>query len=258
MVPPDDAPSAPAAANTLQREAAMMNLEALIAEREVVDIPPLPIPEDELLARYERLYTGAVSDVLREHCLMDQALPNHLLPLRPERTVAGIAFTVKSAPSTRVSGELTFRTAMLDKIQPGSFVVWDTTGDTEGTLWGGVMTATMVGKGVRAAAIDGGIRDTAQILQTDFPVFYKYRSPNGSLGRCLISHYQVPLRFGATWVRPGDVILGDMDGVMAVPRHLALPVLERAERILGNERVIFQWVADGDSMQEITRKGGYF
>lgn len=242
----------------LQREAAMMNLEALIREREVIEVPPLPIPEEELLARYEKLYTGAVSDVLREHCLMDQALPGHLQPLRPERTVAGIAFTVKSAPSTRVSGELTFRTAMLDGIQPNSFVVWDTTGDTEGTLWGGVMTATMVGKGVRGAAIDGGIRDTAQILQKDFPVYYKYRSPNGSLGRCLISHYQVPIRLGSTWVRPGDVILGDMDGVMAVPRHLALAVLERAEQILSNEREIFRWVADGDSMEEITRKGGYF
>ena len=245
-------------ANTLQREAAMMNLEALIAEREVIRIDPLPIPQAELLARYEKLYTGAVSDVLREHCLMDQALPGHLVPLRPERTVAGIAFTVKSAPSTRVSGELTFRTAMLDQIADGSFIVWDTTGDLEGTLWGGVMTATMTGKGVRGAAIDGGIRDTAQILQKDFPVFYKYRSPNGSLGRCMISHYQVPIRLGSTWIRPGDIVLGDMDGVIVVPRALALPVLERAEQVLGNEREIFQWVADGESMEEITRRGGYF
>lgn len=244
--------------NALQREAAMMNLEALITEREVLVVEPLPIPDAELLARYEQLYTGAVSDVLREHCLMDQALPTHLLPLRPERTVAGIAFTVKSAPNTRVSGELTFRTAMLDQIPANSMVVWDTSGDAEGTLWGGVMTATMVGKGVRGAVVDGGIRDTAQILQKDFPVFYKYRSPNGSLGRCLISHYQVPVRFGATWVRPGDVVLGDMDGVMVVPRKLAMAVLERAEHILRNEREIFQWVADGESMEEITRKGGYF
>ena len=244
--------------NTLQREAAMMNLEALIAEREVIEIAPLPIPQEELLARYEKLYTGAVSDVLREHCLMNQALPGHLVPLRPERTVAGVAFTVKSAPNTRVSGELTFRTAMLDRIEAGSFVVWDTTGDTEATLWGGVMTATMVGKGVRGAAIDGGIRDTAQILQKDFPIFYKYRSPNGSLGRCLISHYQVPIQLGSTWIRPGDIVLGDIDGVIVVPRTIAFGVLERAEQILGNERTIFSWVADGTSMEEITRRGGYF
>ena len=175
---PDDAhPASAPPVNSLQREAAMMNLEALIAEREVIAIDPLPIPQAEMLARYEALYTGAVSDVLREHCLMDQALPSHLIPLRPERTVAGVAFTVKSAPSTRVSGELTFRTAMLDQIEDGSFIVWDTSGDTEATAWGGVMTATMAGKGVRAAVIDGGLRDTAQVLQKDFPVFYQAPHP---------------------------------------------------------------------------------
>ena len=242
----------------LQREAAMMNLERLIVEREVIDIPPLSIPDGELLARYETLYTGAISDVLREHCLMDQALPSALVPLRPEKTVAGFAFTVKSAPSTQVSGELTFRTGMLDAMSAGSFVVWDTSGDIEATAWGGVMTATAIGKGIRAAVIDGGIRDTHQILEKDFPIYYRYRSPNGSLGRCLISHYQIPIRIGTAWIRPGDIIVGDIDGVIVVPRKISVDVLLRAEDILANEKKIFGWVADGESIQSITEKGGYF
>ncbi|QYU67938.1 RraA family protein [Leptolyngbya sp. 15MV] len=196
--------------------------------------------------------------MLREHALMDQAVPGALQVLRPERTVAGFAFTVKSAPNTKVTGELTFRTQMLERIPRHAFMVWDTSGDTESTAWGGVMTATAVGMGVRAAMIDGGIRDTAQILQKDFPVFYRYRSPNGSLGRCLISHYQVPIRIGTVWIRPGDVVVGDMDGVVVVPRPIALAVLERAEEILGNEKRIFQWVAEGETPQQITEKGGYF
>jgi 4-hydroxy-4-methyl-2-oxoglutarate aldolase len=249
---------APADTKALQREAAMMRLEKLIAERETHEIIPLPIPEEEILGRYERLYTGAISDVLREHALMDQALPGALQVLRPERTVAGFAFTVKSAPNTKVTGELTFRTQMLERIPRHAFMVWDTSGDTESTAWGGVMTATAVGMGVRAAMIDGGIRDTAQILQKDFPVFYRYRSPNGSLGRCLISHYQVPIRIGTVWIRPGDVVVGDMDGVVVVPRPIAVAVLERAEEILGNEKRIFQWVAEGETPQQITEKGGYF
>lgn len=251
-------PDLPTDTKALQREAAMMKLEKLIAERETHVIVPLPLPEEEILARYERLYTGAISDVLREHALMDQALPSHLIPLRPERTVAGFAFTVKSAPNTKVTGELTFRTHMLEQIPRNAFMVWDTSGDAESTAWGGVMTATATGMGVRAAAIDGGIRDTAQILQKDFPVFYKYRSPNGSLGRCLISHYQVPIRLGTAWIRPGDVVVGDIDGVIVVPRALAMAVLERAEEILGNEKRIFQWVEEGETPQQITAKGGYF
>lgn len=242
----------------LQREARMMKLEKLIADREIVEKIELSIPTPDLLRRYEGLYTGAVSDVLREHCLLDQTLPSHLTPLRPECTVAGIAFTVKSAPNTKITGELTFRTQMLDEMHPNSFIVWDTSGDAEATAWGGVMTATAIGKGIKAAVIDGGIRDTKQILEKDFPVFYKYRSPNGSLGRCLISHYQTPIKIGTTLVRPGDVVLGDIDGVVVVPRKIAADVLLRAEEILANERKIFKWVADGETVQSITDKGGYF
>jgi 4-hydroxy-4-methyl-2-oxoglutarate aldolase len=242
----------------LQREARMMKLERLIADREIVEQVPLAVPVPELLARYEKLYTGAVSDVLREHCLLDQTLPSHLQALRPERTVAGIAFTVKSAPNTKITGELTFRTQMLDEMHENAFIVWDTSGDLESTAWGGVMTATAIGKGIRAAVLDGGIRDTKQILEKDFPVFYKYRSPNGSLGRCLISHYQTPIKIGTTLVRPGDVVLGDIDGVIVVPRKIAVEVLVRAEEILANERKIFGWVAEGESVQSITEKGGYF
>jgi 4-hydroxy-4-methyl-2-oxoglutarate aldolase len=244
--------------NLYQREAKMMKLDALIAEREHVSTVPFPVPVKELLARYAKLYTGAISDVLREFCLLEQALPGHLRPLRDSDVVAGIAFTVKSAPNVKITGEMTFRTEMLDAMHEDSFVVWDTSNDERATLWGGVMTATAYGKGVRAACIDGGIRDSKQILEKPFPVYYKYRSPNGSLGRCLITHYQVPIKIGDVTIKPGDVIFADCDGVVCVPRDIAYNVLVRAEEILENEKKIFGWVAEGQSIHEIADKGGYF
>ena len=244
--------------NPLQREAKMMKLEKLIAAREGVSTKPFPVPVPELLKRYEQLYTGAISDVLREFCLLDQALPGHLRPLRDSDVVAGIAFTVKSAPHVKITGEMTFRTQMLDEMGADSFVVWDTSQDEKATLWGGVMTATACGKGVRAACIDGGIRDTNQILEKAFPVYYKYRIPNGSLGRCLITHYQVPIKIGDVTIKPGDVMFADCDGVVCIPRDIAYDVLVRAEEIRANEQKIFGWVAEGQTIQQITEKGGYF
>lgn len=241
-----------------KREVGMMNLDKLIREREFVPEVHFPVPDTEILARYEQLYTGAVSDVLREHALLDQALPGHLRPLREERTVAGFAFTVKSAPNVKITGEMTFRTQMISELPANSMVVWDTSNDEKATLWGGVMTATAAGLGVKGAVIDGGIRDTHQILEKDFPVFYKYRIPNGSLGRCLITHYQIPIKIGDTVIRPGDVVLGDIDGVVIVPRALAWEVLLRAEEIKANEKTIFGWVAEGQTVDEIKEKGGYF
>lgn len=241
-----------------QKEVGMMNLGKLIELREQVSDQPFPIPETELLFRFENLYSGAINDVLREFCLMDQALPNNIVPLREYRTVAGIAFTVKSAPNTLVRGEMEFRTQMLDKMHENAFVIWDTSHDEKATSWGGVMTATAKGKKVKAACIDGGIRDTHQILEAGFPVFYKYHSSNGSLGRCQITHYQIPIEIGNVFIRPGDVIVGDVDGVLVVPREIAFAVLARAEEIRENEKKIFSWVKEGQSAKEITDKGGYF
>ncbi|MBN8825715.1 MULTISPECIES: RraA family protein [unclassified Spirosoma] len=241
-----------------KKEVGLMNLEKLIEKRESVSDTTFPIPEKELLARFEQLYTGAVNDVMREFCLLNQALPGHILPLREYRTVAGVAFTVKSAPNAMIRGEMEFRTQMLEEMHEDAFVVWDTTSDSKATLWGGVMTATAKGKKVKAACIDGGIRDTHQILEADFPVFYKYRISNGSLGRCLITHYQVTIQIGDVTIKPGDIILGDIDGVLVVPRDIAYSVLMRAEEIIANEKMIFNWVHEGQSIQEITEKGGYF
>lgn len=244
--------------NPLQQEAAMMKLEKLIAERESISTKPFPVPVAELLARYEDLYAGAVCDVLREYALLDQSLPSHIKPLREDKTVAGIAFTVKSAPNVKITGEMTFRTQMLAELPRDSFVAWDTTNDEKATLWGGVMTATALGLGVRAAVIDGGIRDTHQILERNFPVYYKHRSPNGSLGRCLITHYQIPIKIGDCVIKPGDILMGDIDGVVCVPRDIAYDVLLRAEDIRHNEKKIFGWVAAGQTIHQITAQGGYF
>lgn len=240
------------------KEAGLMKLDRLIAVRQHIPTKEFPIPVRELCERYEKLYTGCVNDVLREYTLLNQALPGSIKPLREDLTVCGEAFTVKSAPNVMIEGEMTFRAQMLDDFKPEGVVVWDTSEDTEASLWGGVMTATAITKGIRGAVISGGIRDTKQILDQNFPVYYKYRTSNGSLGRCMITHYQVPILIGKVTVRPGDIIFGDIDGVVCIPREIAYEVLLRAEGIERNEVDIFSWVHQGDTISQIIEKGGYF
>jgi len=241
-----------------KKEVGMMNLEKLIEEREGISDIDFPIPDKELLSRFEQLYTGAINDVLREFCLLEQALPSRIKPLREYNSVAGFAFTVKSAPNVLIRGEMEFRTKMLEAMKEDHFIIWDTSRDQQATLWGGVMTATAKGKKLKAACIDGGIRDTHQILSADFPVFYEYRTSNGSMGRCMITHYQIPVKIGDVTIKPGDVVVGDVDGVLIIPRSIAYNVLIRAEEIIENEKEIFKWVHRGDDVKDITGRGGYF
>jgi len=236
----------------------MIRINKLVEKHEPAPPAPLSVPVKTLLAHYEKIPAATVSDVLREYGLLDCAFPGSLTALFTDRIVAGIAFTVKSSPNTRITGEMTIRGEMLDAVGEDAFLVWDTSNDMHGTMWRGVMTAKVVGKGVKGAVIDGGIRDVAQIIGKNFPVYYRYKSPNGSLGRCQITHFEIPVRVGDVFVRPGDVIVADIDGVVCVPREIAVEVLARAQEILVNEDRIFEWVSEGRSVAEISAAGGYF
>ena len=108
------------------------------------------------------------------------------------------------------------------------------------------------------AIIDGGIRDTKDILEQNFPIWYRYRTSNGALSRCKITGYQVPVAIEGIIVNPGDLILADVDGALVVPRSLVETVLQRAEKIERNEGEIKSWVDAGLPADEIHKRGGYF
>ncbi|MDD6150828.1 MAG: RraA family protein [Bacteroidales bacterium] len=233
-------------------------LEALTEMLDNYDIQPLSIPDDQICDRLEKLYTGAINDVLREHCLLDQAMPNSIMPLKMEMCRAGVAYTIRSTPNPTVTGEMNVRARMLDAMPRGCCVIWDAGAENEASHWGEVMTASAIARGARMAVINGGIRDTRQVLAQNFPVFYRYRTSNGSLGRTKITEYNVPLRIGKVYVKPGDFILGDIDGVVVIPRGIAVEVLERAERIKANEKEMRGMVHEGFSAVEMIDNGGYF
>lgn len=233
-------------------------LEALTEMLDAVDIQPLAVSDEEICERLEKLYTGAINDVLREHCLMDQAMPNNILPLKMDMCRAGVAYTIRSAPNPTVGGEMNIRAQMLDAMPKGCCVIWDAGIENEAAHWGEVMTASAIARGARMAVINGGLRDTRQVLAQDFPVFYRYRTSNGSLGRTKITEYNVPLRIGKVYIKPGDFIFGDIDGVVVIPRAIALEVLERAEKIKSNEKEMRGMVYEGFSAVRMIDEGGYF
>mgnify|MGYP000489409951 CR=1 FL=1 len=236
-----------------------MELDALKARRaEGRELCELPIPDQELCERYEALFTAAVNDVLREKNLTHQTLPNNILPLKDEMKVAGPIFTIKGAKSLLIKDEMKERAEMLESIPQNSVVVWDTSGDDESAQWGEVMTMAAKRRGCRGAIVDGGVRDTDRVLPQEFPVFVKYRSSNGMLGRFRISDWQIPIRIGDVEMYPGDIVFADIDGAIVVPREMAYDVLVRAEEIAESENELKKWVESGMSTVEIVAKGGYF
>ncbi len=235
-----------------------MRLSKLKEKLDTVEIVELPISEAEICTRFEQLYTGAVNDVMREMTLMDQALPSNIAPLQMEMKSAGIAYTIRSNPDPTVEGEMEIRAQMLDDMPRECIVVWDAGEENEASHWGEVMTASAIARGARGAVINGGLRDTVQVLRQQFPIWNKYRTSNGSLGRTKITGYNIPLRIGKVYLKPGDIVFADIDGVVVIPRPIAYDVLLRAEEIKRNEKEIKTWVYEGFSAKSVIERGGYF
>lgn len=237
-----------------------MDLSLLTQSRALRADAPLDMPERELCDRFQRTYTGAINDVLREFNLMNQTLPSSIRPLRADMVMAGIAFTIRSTrePAVNLDAEMKERAALLEAIPDNAICVWDSGSDDTAAHWGGMMTAAVKKRGVRGAVIDGGIRDTNQIQAEQFPIFYRFHSSSGMLGRARVVAHQTPVFIGDAMVYPGDVVVADIDGCVVVPRQIACQVLRRTEQVIGFEGQIKGWGDAGDSPSQIVEKGGYF
>jgi len=217
-----------------------------------------PVSDTEICNRYEKVTTPMINDVLREMGLLYQTLPTNILPIRDDMKVCGIAFTIKGSKNLAIEQEMEQRAKMLESIGCDSVCVWDTSEDNESAQWGEIMTMAAKKRGCRGAVVDGGVRDTNKILEQDFPVFCKYRTSNGMLGRFRLIGYQIPIHIGTVKINPGDIVCADIDGCIVVPRPIAWEVLQKAEKIVTDEVEIKDMIKNGATPTEVVENGGYF
>lgn len=198
----------------------------------------MPSRSDNLPRRFAKLYTAAITDVLDEMGLLRQTLPHAIQPLTPDMRMAGYAFTARgrshrSSPRER-DGTLRRFLAMLGAV-PAESVLVLAANDNDAAHFGELSAEWFRARRVRGAVIDGSTRDAASIIRARFPTFVRYRSPQDSVPRWRVTDWGEAITLGGVRVALGDVVVGDLDGVVVVPRRLAHEVLQRCERLVGTE-----------------------
>ena len=193
---------------------------------------------DALPRRFAKVYTAAITDVMDEMGLLRQTLPHAIQPLAPDMRVAGYAFTARGrahrgSPRERDATLRKFL-AMLGAVPADSVLVL-AANDNEAAHFGELSAVCLRAQRVRGAVIDGSTRDAASIARLRFPTFCRYRSPQDSIPRWRVSDWGQPLTIGGVRVALGDIVVGDLDGVVVVPRRIAHEVLQRCERVVGTE-----------------------
>lgn len=214
-------------------------------------MPNTEIPLEEMCTRYARLYVPAVADALDDKGLWHQIVDRRIQPLTLDMRVAGPAFTMLGRPERSTDRSIRKGVKAVDAVRPHTVVVMDTSGEEITGHWGELLTNGTLVRGGTGAVIDGGVRDTAAILELKFPVFCKFRSPADAKGRWNVVDFDCPVTLGGVPVRPGDFILGDADGVVVIPQALAVDVLLEAEQVVADENEVRRRVRNKESVADL-------
>ncbi len=217
------------------------------------------IPVAEMIERYKRVHTPAIADILDKKGLFRQVLPPQIQAIAPGMKVAGPAQTVKGTPTIiHKDAYLEVAFAAYMAIEPGQVAVYDTSQDPGTAHWGEMISTTTQAKGCGGAIIDGGVRDVERIIELGFPVFARYKTPADIRGRWRYVEVGIPIRIGNVDIRPGDWVVGDGNGVVVVPKDLAVEVLLEAEEVIETENKIRQELAAGEHPLNVYLKYGRF
>ncbi len=216
---------------------------------------------DNLPRRFARIYTAAITDVMDELGLQRQTLPWAIQPLTADMRLAGYAFTARGRPyrGTPRDRDTTLRLFLrMLGAAPADSVLVLASGDNAAAHFGELSAQWFRSRRIRGAVIDGATRDAASIARLRFPTFVRYRTPQDSVPRWRVRDWGQPLTIGGVRVALGDIVVGDGDGVVVVPRRVAHEVLVRCERLVGTENRVRAAVRRGMTPLEAYEKFGSF
>jgi 4-hydroxy-4-methyl-2-oxoglutarate aldolase len=198
-----------------------------------------------------------LSDCLDEIGLRQQILPPGIVPIDGSMRFAGRAFTVSTrivqhTPSDRYVGLL----KALDNLGAGDVYTIASAGDCRAALWGELLANSARARHAVAAVTDGAIRDAAKLLEMDFPTFAAATTPADIHGRFEVTSFGEPIQIGEVTIEAGDLIAGDIDGIVVIPKEAEGVVISKAEEKMAAESEIRDDLAGGMLPSQAFEKHG--
>lgn len=183
-------------------------------------------PNKEVLELFRR----AGSATVHEAAGRIGAVRSNIKPLARGMKILGPAITVKCFPMDNLMLHKAIEVA-----EPGDIIVADTGGYAEGGYWGDLMASSALARKIGGLVIDGGVRDSEDIINMGFPIFCRGTCIRGTVKRNLglVNH---PILLGEVTIEPGDLVVGDDDGVVIVPKAMIADVAQGVIKRIANEK----------------------
>ena len=198
-------------------------------------------PDKELLEAYQGMQAATLHEVMGKA----GAMTHDIRPAWPGSFVCGSALTVQSRP-----GDNLMLHKAVSMAQPGDILVVAVDGFLEAGIWGEIITVAAMEKGIVGIITDGTVRDTMPIKSLGFPMFSKGFSMKGTTKQNP-GKINNPITLGGVVIHPGDIVLGDNDGVVVVPLSKAREVLEAAHKKEEAESDVIRRIRKGECTMDI-------
>jgi regulator of RNase E activity RraA len=222
--------------------------------------------DEELFSLAEKeLFTCVVGDVLDQQNLLNQYLPPEIRPLSPQTIMIGRAMPVLAGDAFQVTVDESrnpisrkpfgLMLEALDDLRPNEIYI-STGSSPRNALWGELMSVRAMKCSARGAVLNGYVRDTRKILSLGYPIFSFGSYGQDSAPRYKVHDFRVPIEIGCVSVRPGDILFGDIDGVVVIPAEVETETFTLALAKVRGERTVRNALEEGMSAVDAFRKHG--
>lgn len=205
--------------------------------------------------RFDKLATTNLADALDKVGIRGAVIG--IRPMYNCPKIVGRAVTIKITAAGMAKAKYHLGVRAIDAAQAGDVIVIDNRGDLYNNCWGEILSMGAKMKGIAGVVVDGAARDIDACQEFGFPVYARGTVPITARGRIMEESFNEVVRVGDVQVRPGDIIVADINGVVVIPVEKLDEVLTAAEEILKKEESMVEELRRGVPILEVDQKYGY-
>ncbi len=205
--------------------------------------------------RLEKLSTTNLSDALDKLGIRGAVIG--IRPLFGKPKVVGLAVTIKITAAGMEKSKHHLGIEAIASTQAGDVIAIDNRGDTHNNCWGEILSCAAKMKGISGVIIDGATRDVDACEELEFPVLARGVVPITARGRVMQEDFNCLIRLGDVQVSPGDILVGDINGVVSLPPEKIEEILVEAEKIMEKEENMKKDILSGLDILEVDKKYSY-
>ena len=211
--------------------------------------------DDQYRSRFLKLSTTNLSDAMDKVGVRGAVIG--IRPMYDCPRIVGRAVTIKITAAGMMKSKHHLGVQAIDSSEEGDIIVIDNRGDLNNNCWGEVLSMGAKMKGVSGVVVDGAARDIDMCKEFEFPVYARGTIPITARGRIMQESFNEVIRIGDVQVRPGDIVIADVNGVVVIPVEKLDEVLGAAEDIFKKEAAMVEDLKNGLSIMEVDHKYSY-